>query len=126
MLTIHDIPDELRALRLREVDATAQAINTQELEIAASNCRTFGAALQRDGRVNEAAFWSKMGHRAAEALAEIAAGAEARRERIIYNDLLKARLFDLKCAINRDDEIEGAKPDSNTNRNLRQSMTEAR
>lgn len=124
MLTTHDIPDELRAMRLAEVDATAQAINLSEMEIHASNCGTFSAALIRDGRINEGAFWAKMGAKAAEALKDISDGANARRERIIYQDLLRARLFDLKCAINRDDEISGAKPDSNTNRNLRRSMTE--
>lgn len=125
MLTAHDIPDELRNYRLREVDATAQAINTTEMQIHASNCGTFSAALIRDGRVNEAAFWAKMGARATEALKDIADGGDARRERIIYQDLLRARLFDLKCAINRDDEIDGAKPDCATNRNLRRSMTES-
>lgn len=126
MLTIHDIPDELRTLRLREVDATAQAINTQELEIHASNCRTFGASLQRDGRIHEAAFWTKAGNKLAESLVDIANGAEARRERIIYQDLLKARLYDLRLAVANDDALASAQPDSNTNRNLRRSMTEAR
>ena len=66
MLTTHDIPDELRAMRLAEVDATARAINLSEMEIHASNCGTFSAALIRDGRINEGAFWAKMGAKAAE------------------------------------------------------------
>lgn len=126
MLTTHDIPEALRVYRDAEVRATGQAINASELEVAASNCCTFAHALLKDGRIHEAAFWSRMGSKLTEALKDIAAGACARRERVIYEDLLRARLFDLRCAVDNDDNLDGAKPDNATNRNLRRSMTEVR
>lgn len=122
MLQAHETP----AHKLADAFSASQAINTSELQVAAQNCRTFGESLAREGRINEAAFWAKMGAKLAESLVDISNGADARRERVIYQDLLRARLFDLKCAVNADDILHGAKADSGTNRNLRRSMTEAR
>lgn len=117
---------ETPAHKLADAYSASQCINTSELQTAASNCRTFGESLARDGRIHEAAFWAKMGLKLADALVDISAGADARRERIIYQDLLRARLFDLRIAVNADDNLSSAKADSATNRNLRRSMTEAR
>lgn len=116
---------ETPAHKVDAARSASQAINTAELEVAASNAHTFSAGLIREGRINEAAFWSRMGAKATEALKEISEGGDARRERAIYNDLIRARLFDLKLAVDADDNSDGAKPDNATNRNLRRSMTEA-
>lgn len=124
MLNAHTTSPENAARKQSEANALGQGINTNELETAASNAHSFSAALSREGRINEAAFWAKMHSNLRERLVDIANGADARRERVLYHDLLRCRLFDLRIAVNADDYLTTAKPDSATNRNLRRSMTE--
>ena len=114
------------AHKLADAAVLAQGLNTQHLEIVAMNIDGMVMALTRDGRVHEAAFWSKMRLKLADALVDIAGGQSARRERSIFHDLVRARLFDLRCAANNDDNLDGAKPDTVGNRNMRKQLSEAR
>ena len=136
MLTTHCLPDDARALlyderrsiptteaQYADAAATAQGIWTLSLEKYAINCRGVAHYLAYRGRANESAFWRKMDAAVAENLAEVANGSNARTRAGILNDLLKARLFDLKCAVDADNNLPTAKADTTGNQWTRQMMS---
>lgn len=103
--------------------ATAQGIWLVSLETYAINCRGVAQYRAYRGRVNEAAFWIKMEAAVAENVAEIANGSNARTRAGIFNDFLRSRMIDLKCAVDADDNLPNAQPDSETMRSTRKRMS---
>lgn len=92
--------------------ALGQGININRLESYAIGCRTMAGTLQSAGRSNESAFWMKTGAKVAECIADIQSGSRGKTMIGIFNDYLRARMFDLKCAVDDDDNLPGAKPDA--------------
>jgi hypothetical protein len=95
-----------------EARSLGDSLNINRLESFAAGCRNMSGTLQTAGRSNESAFWMKTGAKVAECVADIQNGSRGNVMIGIFNDYMRARLFDLKCAVDDDNNLPGAKPDT--------------
>lgn len=119
--TSRSAPTPLHKLASARSYAAGQAIS--RLDFFATEAKRMSDRRLADGRTAEAAFWLKIAAKAIEAIGDVNNGSDGMTQIRIVNDYIRARLFDLKCAVDIDNDLPGAKADTSADQTGRQVMS---